>query len=206
MKTIFFALMLFLSAAQSSGQYADINKRHIMVHGGISLSRLQWIDYTHSSRFGQYIKGLAGRIDYRYINKKYFSLSSGIGLLHIGGGEKLWNDQKADIGVEYLAVNSIFRLKMPLGTVTPFLNIGLYAANDIKTNFRGYGEKSYWNFCTGTVAGLGISTLIHRREAGIEANMFPSFGKIGETSNYSTPYRSEIDNRTFTITAFIVFK
>lgn len=105
-----------------------------VVEAGITRSKLSNMETLNQKLFDEPITGYAFSIGIDYLNHKAFSLTSHIGVMRRGGGEKI--DITDDLGnptgsntqkytFDYLSTNTVFNLKFPLNNgLTPYLSIG----------------------------------------------------------------------------------
>jgi hypothetical protein len=162
----------------------------VKIQTGVSISSLDWQvsspDWIHDN---ETLMGCPVFIGLDYLDKKYFNLSSNIGLLKKGGKVTLKNtnpakyvgDQITETNLDYLSVNTTCDFKYPLeNKITPFIGIG--PRIDLLLNDISFINK----FSYGLLLGGGFKYDINKIQIGLRVDYYLNFNKINKAELYGT--------------------
>jgi len=185
----------------------------LKIQAGATMSSLN-CNLAYSKLFGDPIVSpylLAG-ID--FMDKKYFSLSAGLGYLQKGGSDKLnfvsiddpegtVSTQTAHAKADYITANAAFNFKLlPGRRLTPYLSAGpridmlLSANNYLKAVSGSDGVK---NINLGLNLGAGLNYTMGKYLVGLKADYLANFTGVG-TYDATTPdghISHKVQDKTF---------
>ena len=190
----------------------------LKIQVGISNSSLDWELGNNSFKiYDEKITGHSIFIGLDYLEKKYFNLSSNIGIISKGGsGFRFYVDpfgmplistnEKATI--DYLSFNNTIDIKFPIKEkIFPFLSIGpridylISSNNNFKYNTTNYTLNK---FSLGLNMGAGIKYQFSRFQIGVRGDYLVNLNKISDYNNFSRT--QEIKDNTFLVNTVIGIK
>lgn len=194
----------------------------IKFQGGISISNLDWT-FTMEKLGPLYNETLIGYSIFMgadYLDKKYFNLSSNIGMIRKGGkGEVQLSDHNGILlgqtiidkaALDYLSLNTTFDVKYKIKElVAPFISVGPrvdYLFN-WSNQFDGLEEINKLNkISAGLILGAGLRFDVSNMELGLRADYYLDFTKVAEWTGDLPNFSGEIKTNTFTLNLTIGYK
>ena len=192
----------------------------IKIQTGVSVSNLDWKDiYDDWSYNDNNLIGLPIFIGVDYLEKKYFSLSSNIGLLRKGGSitkfvpDELRNlhegglyedpvsaypfhDLTTVANIDYLSFNTTCDFNYPLkNNVTPFIGLGP-RIDLLLDNVDIYNKCSY-----GLLFGGGLKYNMKKIQVGLRFDYYLNLNDI-----YKTELNGTLSDKTFTTNLIIGYR
>ena len=199
------------------------NGQLLKFQAGVSGSSLDWkIVNGTVQQYKQKITGHSIFIGLDYLQKKYFNLSSNIGILRKGGEEDnifftdpfgqplIGEKQKATL--DYLSINTTFDLKYPIKEkLFPFVSLGprldyLTSNND---RFNSLKEAKELNkFSYGINMGAGFQYQFLRFRIGIRGDYLLNLNHISDytVTNMMRDERIQVKDKTFIGNLFLGVK
>ncbi len=211
MKRIPLLLVMLLFISYSYGQT-------FTVQAGPSFSRLDWkinINSTDTNLFNKILVGYSVFAGCDYLEKKYFNLSSNIGLIRKGGKDKLdlinvsgenMGEQTVKATMDYITVNTTFDLKYPIkDKIIPYISLGprfdyLMAHSKEINDLDNSDELNKYN--VGLILGGGVKYNLSKIQLGIQAHYYLNFEKIADKNNMG----GSVKDNTFIINLTIGYR
>ncbi len=200
---------LFISVI-SIGQNAHIE-------GGVSFSNLKWeIPYARQHVLDEQIVGYSVFVGLDYLDRKFFNLSSNIGMVRKGAKYIVFMDDVygpvngtylSVYNLDYISLNTTFDLKLPVaGIFFPFISVG--PRIDYKYDFAKapvFIENKYdvKKFSYGLLSGAGFKFRLKDFIYGIRGDYYMNFSKIADDEPSGTLWGGTINDQTFTLQLFI---
>ena len=195
----------------------------VKIQGGTSISRLDWeINGANPSSLF-YNKALIGYSLFTgldYMDKKYFNLSTNIGLIRKGGkDESQLTDEYNDLTgltitekaiLDYFTVNTTINLRYRIkDSFYPFVSFGPridFLVNN--SNHFDHIKEEGWLETTsyGLVLGGGVNYDISKLIIGIKADYNMDFKEIADWTDEAPEGGSKITGQTFMVNLFIGYK
>jgi len=194
----------------------------IKIQAGTSISKLDWQlkGVTIGSIYDETLIGYSIFAGVDYLDKRYFNLSSNIGMIRKGGkGEFMLTDQYGQSTgqtitekptLDYLSINTTFDLKYRIKeTVTPFISFGPRIDFLVRSSrhFDALEEiKELKNIAIGFIVGVGLKYDISNLQFGLRADYYYDFTNIADWKIENTGNVGKVEVNTFTINFTIGYK
>ena len=201
----------------------------INIQGGASTSILSWQYADKILVYNEALLGYSYLIGLEYLDKKYFNLSTNLGMLRKGGRETarafytyrngvdeyidnpgvsviVINDEISTL--DYLSLNTTFDLKYPINEIfTPFISFGphldyLISKGGIFKNF----EQAIESKSVGVILGGGIKVSILKFQVGFRADYYFDFNEIAEWEYADLSQPGDIRTKTFILNFILGYK
>ncbi|MDY0198585.1 MAG: outer membrane beta-barrel protein [Tenuifilaceae bacterium] len=192
----------------------------IKVQTGATFSNLDWkIGSLDLEPFNETLIGYSVFTGVDYFDKKFFNLSSNLGVVQKGGkgtitfttatGEPIEEkNEKAELG--YFTVNTTLDIKYPIkDKITPFISVGPrfdYLASYSKV-FNGLNEiDELKKYSIGLILGGGIKYDLSKIQIGLRADYYLNFEKVADWPLQTENLGGEINDRTITLNLTIGYR
>lgn len=187
---------------------------------GISFSTLDMTvkNPTENSYYDQTLMGYSFLLGWEYLDKKYYNLTSNIGLINKGGKDDFSyiNFNGDELGyitlretLDYFCINTTFDLKYPTKTITPFISIGP-RIDFLLRNTALFDELDKITKLNKTAVGLiiggGIKYEVYKLQFGIRTDYLVELRKICSWTIYNTDISGELATKTSVISLTIGYK
>jgi hypothetical protein len=204
------------------------NAQIVKIQGGTSISSLNWQDKVSSiyqmpapSYYDDNLIGYSIYAGIDYLDKKYFNLSSNIGLIRKGGKRDIqrYNDHyNPSTGIDtqkpaldYLSINTTIDFKYPVReTIAPFISFGprfdyLFSSSEHFDTFEEVGVLKKTSL--GLILGGGVKYDVSKLQFGLRADYYLDFKKVADWSAEDFPGNGgQISAKTFTISLSIGYR
>lgn len=197
----------------------SVNGQTFKIQSGITSSSLNWkIENGSIDNFDQKLIGHSILIGIDYLERKYFNLSSNVGLVRKGGtssnllshdpyGQPLVGvKQKATL--DYLTINTTLDLKYPIKEkLFPFIGFGPRLDYLISSshNFDSLKDRKELSKCVyGLNVGAGVKFRFTRIELGIGGDYLVNLNNISDYQNLND--NQEIKDKTFLFSLIFGYK
>jgi hypothetical protein len=195
-----------------------VNGQVLKVQAGISVSSLQArLEYRGDVLTGEYapLVGHSFFVGLDYLNKKYYSLSSNIGVVRKGSTEEYqkvneegeWVDATRRQTLDYFSINTTADFKYPIGDrITPFVSVGPridilldeeYSELMISEGYKkGDGLNSY-NY--GLLLGCGTNYNFSKFYIGLRGDYYLNAKNVVDSPERYNYASYEAKDKTFTV-------
>jgi len=194
----------------------------IKIQGGTSFSTLDWQlkGINIDPFFNETLIGYSVFAGVDYFDKKYFNLSSNIGMIRKGGkdemqltfadGELTGKTITEKPTLDYLSINTAIDLKYRFKEkIAPFISIGPridFLVNYSK-EFDGLEElDGLQKYAIGMILGGGLKYDISNLQFGLRADYYFDFTKVADWTIESTGNGGEVTVNTFAINLTIGYR
>ena len=159
----------------------------IKIQGGVSISKLEYtMTWDNDLLFEQKLIGYSFFAGVDYFDKRYFNLSSNIGLVRKGGKTEMqFADQNDNLegsmlvkpALDYLSINTTIDFKYPIKKfITPFISFG--PRLDYIYKVYHLDSRGMKRFAPGLIMGGGLKYEISNLQLGLRADYYLDFSKI----------------------------
>lgn len=198
------------------------NAQTLKIQGGTSISKLDWqlkgtnINSFYDETFIGY--SIFAGID--YLDKKYYNLSTNIGMIRKGGKDEIeaYDEDGLPTGqtiiqkptLDYLSINTMIDLKYRITeTVSPFISFGpridyLVNSNKYFDSLEDINELQSTSI--GLILGGGLKYNISNLQLGLRTDYYLNFTKVADWTNESNGVKGEVTVNTFTVNLTIGYK
>jgi len=159
----------------------------VIIQGGTSISKLEYTwPWNNDPLFEHKLIGYSIFAGIEYLDKRYFSLSSNIGMIRKGGKIEITAyDNESNtyfklidkVYLDYVSINTTINSKYPITkTVTAFISFGHrldYIYKVYHLDLRGMKR-----FAPGLIMGGGLKYEISNVQLGLRADYYLDFSKI----------------------------
>ena len=215
MKKLTLIIASILLASISYGQI-------IKIQGGISSSKIDWeLQNLNVSPF--YIDNLIGYsafVGMDYMDKKFFNLSSNIGIVKKGGKDEFpLTDAFGEFtgetiidkpSLEYLTINTLFEVKYNIKEViSPFISLGPRFDYLVKNSYHFDDIEDIGTLkkiSVGIILGGGIKYDLNKFQLGLRYDYLLNFNNIAEWKVETSDVSGEITDNTFTVNLTFGYK
>jgi hypothetical protein len=191
----------------------------IQIQAGTTISSLNWRLGSLYQFFDKPMIGYAVFAGLHYVDKKYYNLSSNIGLVRKGGQDKrnitdlmgnIEGSETIKASIDYISFNSTIDVKYPIyQRYIPYLSIGprfdyLVSSNDHLDGVEeveGFNKTSY-----GLLFGAGIKYSLSPILIGLKAEYYHNFNKIAEWPAQNGNLGGSISDQTMTLCLTLGYK
>ena len=198
------------------------NAQTVKIQGGTSLSQLDWqINGTNvGSLYNETLIGYSFFAGVDYLDKKYFNLSSNVGLIRKGGKDEFQlTDQYGDFTgettiekatLDYFTINTTIDLKYKIkDSYSPFLSFGPridFLINN-SSEFDDVKDEDWLETTSyGFSLGGGLNYLVSNILIGIRADYYIELNEVADWTDERPIGGSKITGKTFMINFTLGYK
>jgi hypothetical protein len=197
----------------------------VKLHAGTSISRLYWdVGNYDIQYFNKSLVGYSVFLGLDFGKKKYYNLSSNIGVLSKGGkavinyelddpSDPVFMGEKGRTEIaklNYLSINTLIDLKYPLKQkLTPYLSVGprFDLLTSSSSQFESQKESNNLNKLSfGFLLGAGIKRQISKVEIGLKTDYYLNLNKVLSSNGDDNSLAVRVQDRTITTNLTIGYK
>ncbi len=193
----------------------------IKIQGGTTLSKLDWqIGSMDLEPYNETLVGYSVFVGLDYLDKKYFNLSSNLGLVRKGGkgelqlinpmGELTGETVIEKAASDYFSVNTLIDVKYQFKEkISPFISIGprfdyLIGYSNHFDSLEEIDELKKTSL--GVILGGGIKYDLSKIQLGLRADYYLNFTKVADWPAEPGNLGGEINDNMFSINLAIGYK
>lgn len=194
----------------------------IKIQAGTSISKLDWQlkGVTIGSIYDETLIGYSIFAGVDYLDKRYFNLSSNIGMIRKGGKDEFaLMDQNGVLTgqtitekatLDYLSINTMIDLKYRIKEIVlPFISIGprfdyLVSSSKHFDSLKEIDELK--RISIGLILGAGLKFDISNLQFGLRADYYLDFTKVADWTIENSEISGKVTVNTFTINLTIGYR